>query len=127
MTGSPRWMAPEVFLRKFYGFSVDVYSFGLLLWNLCSLEIPFGHTMNLVQLESKVMRKAVRPKRLPFVPNSLNALMTRCWASNPSERPKFCEICAALERFMYVEELGTEEDLLNRTNHMLQDSIRSAT
>ena len=40
-TGSLRYMAPEVALEKPYNSSVDVYSFGILFWQITSLETPF--------------------------------------------------------------------------------------
>ena len=43
MTGSRRWMSPECYFFEPYGLSTDVYSFGLLLWNLCTLKVrPFA-------------------------------------------------------------------------------------
>lgn len=42
MTGTRRWMAPEVFLGQPYGLKADVYSFGLMFWYVVALELPFG-------------------------------------------------------------------------------------
>ena len=38
-------MAPEVCTSGRYGLKADVYSFGLLLWHLCTLKLPFGSRM----------------------------------------------------------------------------------
>ena len=40
--GSPRYMAPEVGLRKVYNAKCDVYSFGLLAWQILTLQKPYG-------------------------------------------------------------------------------------
>lgn len=39
--GTPQWMAPEVFLSRPYDEAVDVYSFGIVLWELLTLLRPF--------------------------------------------------------------------------------------
>ena len=39
--GSPRYLAPEVVAGKGYSLKVDVYSFGVLFFEVCSLEVPF--------------------------------------------------------------------------------------
>merc|ERR1712183_1116963 len=41
-TGSLRYMAPEVAKEQPYNTSVDVYSFAILLWQICTLETPFN-------------------------------------------------------------------------------------
>lgn len=40
--GSLRYMAPEVALGKPYNLKVDVFSFGILLWQMLSLKTPFA-------------------------------------------------------------------------------------
>ena len=40
-TGTFRWMAPEMMKRKAYGRKVDVYSFGLILWEMFSGSVPY--------------------------------------------------------------------------------------
>lgn len=44
--GSPRYMAPEVMKGEGYSLKVDVYSFGIILFELCSLEVPFAMHYN---------------------------------------------------------------------------------
>lgn len=118
-------MAPEVYHRKPYGFAADVYSFGLLLWNLCSLKTPFGKYISLDKLESRVMIKGERPSPLSFVSDRLNLRMSQCWDSIPSKRPSFENICATLS--LEVQDEMPVGHLLDRTNHMIDDSIKSRT
>jgi len=49
-------MAPEVALSLPYGLKSDVYGFGLLLWHLCSLQVPYGNITqsNHIQRVAKV-------------------------------------------------------------------------
>ena len=98
MTGSRRWMSPEVFYSKPYGLSADVYSFGLLLWNLCYLETPYGDNLTLKSHEKKVMVKGQRPKRLrsKAITDNLWAMLSICWATNRSDRPTMDIVCQVL-------------------------------
>ena len=41
--GTTRYMSPEIGLSLGYGLEVDVYSFGVLLWEMCALKVPFIH------------------------------------------------------------------------------------
>jgi serine/threonine protein kinase len=98
MTGSRRWMAPEVYFSEAYGLSADVYSFGLLLWNLCYLQLPFGDGLSLKTHHAKVMVRGERPRRLRSrtVSEAMWQLMNTCWSSDRFERPSFDNICEAL-------------------------------
>ena len=51
--GSPRYMAPEVMEGKGYSLKVDVYSFAIVLYELCTLEVPFADTFAQMQQEQK--------------------------------------------------------------------------
>lgn len=54
--GTYRWMAPEMIKRKSYGRKVDVYSFGLILWELLTGTIPY-EDMNPIQAAFAVVNK----------------------------------------------------------------------
>jgi len=49
--GSPRYMAPEIMEGRGYSLKVDVYSFGIILYELCTLEVPFSRAFN--QMKAK--------------------------------------------------------------------------
>ena len=54
--GTYRWMAPEMIKRKSYGRKVDVYSFGLVLWEMVAGAIPY-EDMNPIQAAFAVVNK----------------------------------------------------------------------
>lgn len=51
--GSPRYMAPEIMQGNGYTLKVDVYSFGVLLYELCTLEAPFEDSFSIMRLKQK--------------------------------------------------------------------------
>lgn len=65
--GTYRWMAPEMIKRKSYGRKVDVYSFGLMLWEMVSGTIPYEE-MTPIQAAFAVVNKVI-VKLLIYFPN----------------------------------------------------------
>lgn len=85
-------MAPEIAKERPYNHKVDVFSFGILLWELCSAEKPFyGYS------SGKHMQQVViggeRPKmdshHTAYWPHNLQLLITKCWSAMPDQRPEF--------------------------------------
>ncbi|WOL19013.1 serine/threonine-protein kinase HT1-like [Canna indica] len=95
-TGTYRWMAPEMIQHRPYDQKVDVYSFGIVLWELITGMLPFQN-MTAVQAAFAVVNKGVRP----IIPHdclpALGEIMTRCWDANPDVRPPFTEVVRMLE------------------------------
>ena len=100
VTGTYRWMAPEIVddpdarINK----KCDVYSYGMLLYELVSLKLPFHDAPT----DQKAMFNAMLGKR-PSLPESdsecppfLRCLITACWDADPKVRPSFEEINVAL-------------------------------
>jgi serine/threonine protein kinase len=85
--GTPRYMAPEVGLELGYSLPADVYSFGVLLWEICALKKPFGGINTPDEIHNSVFVKNVWPKLCKHFPQVLKDLMTSCWSSSAKERP----------------------------------------
>ncbi|KAI4325411.1 hypothetical protein MLD38_030814 [Melastoma candidum] len=96
-TGTYRWMAPEVIEHRPYDNKADVFSFGIVLWELLTGEIPYAY-MSPLQAAVGVVQKGLRPMIPENASPSLIELLRRCWQQNPDERPSFSEILDNLKQ-----------------------------
>ena len=82
--------------RRAYNHKVDVYSFGIVLWELVTGNVPFQN-MTAVQAAFAVVNRGARPEIPHDCPPVLIEIMTLCWDANPEVRPSFAEIVMMLE------------------------------
>ena len=87
-TGSLRYMAPEVVRSEAYTEKVDVYSYGLVLYQLITNKLPYDG-MKKTTLIEQVIYNNQRPKIKQYIPSPFFNLLTFCWHRDPNERPSF--------------------------------------
>ena len=95
-TGTYRWMAPEVIEHTPYTEKADIYSYGVLVWELLTARVPYD-TMTPLQAAVGVVQKGLRPPIPPGTPADLAAVMAACWDRDPSSRPSFDELKGTME------------------------------
>ena len=87
--------AAEVIRHECYDYAADVFSFGLLMWEVVTHERPF-ELMSQIEAAGSV---AIEGKRPPFpetIPPALKDLIEKCWAEKPSERMEVEQIIKCL-------------------------------
>jgi mitogen-activated protein kinase kinase kinase 7 len=80
-------MSPEVGLEIGYRTEADVYSYGILLWEMCSLNKPFAEYKTADEFEQAVFIRGVRPSMKKHWPRLLRETIDKCWSKRPSQRP----------------------------------------
>lgn len=103
--GTPTHAAPELLREGRLSPAVDVFAFGILAWELVAGEDAYRgwHPMQIIM---QVSQHGTRPPPLPHCPPGMAALMERCWAQEPADRPTFTEILAELQPLLQGERQG---------------------
>ncbi|VYS45445.1 unnamed protein product [Arabidopsis thaliana] len=94
--GTPEWMAPEVLRNEPSNEKCDVYSFGVILWELATLRLPW-RGMNPMQVVGAVgfqNRRLEIPKELDPV---VGRIILECWQTDPNLRPSFAQLTEVLK------------------------------
>jgi serine/threonine protein kinase len=79
--------APEVLSRSLYTEKADVFSFGVVMWEIITRE-PLYPGLNFYELSSQVVNDGLRPNIYDFkIPHRLKSLMVLCWDEDPDIRP----------------------------------------
>ncbi|KAJ0255724.1 serine/threonine-protein kinase SIS8 [Hirschfeldia incana] len=95
--GTAEWMAPEVLRNEPADEKCDVYSYGVILWELFTLQQPWGR-MNAMQVVGAVGFQHRRLDIPDFVDPAIAELISKCWQTDSKLRPSFAEIMVTLKR-----------------------------
>ena len=93
--GTTCWLAPELIKDNTGTETIDVYAFGIVLWELATREEVY-HNLSAAQIISRVANEGLRPPLPAECP--WRDVMAACWAEDPLDRPSFAAIFAALSR-----------------------------
>eukprot|EP01127_Copromyxa_protea_P012399 TRINITY_DN3235_c0_g1_i2.p1 TRINITY_DN3235_c0_g1~~TRINITY_DN3235_c0_g1_i2.p1 ORF type:complete len:406 (+),score=39.10 TRINITY_DN3235_c0_g1_i2:416-1633(+) len=107
--GSPYWMAPELLCFEEFDEKVDVYAFGIILWELLTRKTPFAHIGSFSKLYEVVYVHGERPPIPEDAESSLRELIEYCWDEKPANRPSFSTIISVLSDI--IVDVGMEDTL----------------
>ncbi|EGD79881.1 TKL protein kinase [Salpingoeca rosetta] len=131
--GTLHWSAPEVLAGQPYSLAVDVYSFGLVMWETLARDVPYAEYRFFGQLRDAVVDRRERPacppsllergrgddgvdeERARAVDDAYVSLMQRCWVHEPTQRPTFTQVSQELQAM--VQQLGGERHTNSHTHH----------
>ncbi|XP_047658234.1 vascular endothelial growth factor receptor kdr-like isoform X2 [Tachysurus fulvidraco] len=131
-----KWMAPEAIFDKIYTTQSDVWSFGVLMWEIFSLGAsPYPG----VQIDEEFccrLKEGTRMRAPEYASSEIYETMLDCWHGEPQQRPTFTELVERLGDLLQasVQQEGkhyipintallTKEDPLN-TDHSEETSLR---
>ncbi|POG69988.1 kinase-like domain-containing protein, partial [Rhizophagus irregularis DAOM 181602=DAOM 197198] len=83
--GNLPYIAPELLCGKETTFASDIYSVGMLMWEISSGQPPFICKHN-YDLAIEIVN-GIRPKIVPGTPLKYKELMEKCWDADPTKRP----------------------------------------
>ncbi|CAI9760608.1 unnamed protein product [Fraxinus pennsylvanica] len=116
--GTLPWMAPELLngSSSLVSEKVDVFSFGIVMWELLTGEEPYAD-LHYGAIIGGIVSNTLRPPVLDSCDPDWRALMERCWSAEPSERPSFTEIANELRSMAAkLPPKGQVQQALSSTN-----------
>jgi len=95
--GTLPWMAPELLngSSSMVSEKVDVFSFGIVMWELLTGEEPYAN-MHYGAIIGGIVNNTLRPPVPSWCDPAWRSLMEQCWSADPAARPSFTEIAGRL-------------------------------
>jgi len=99
--GSIPYMAPEVYQRQPYDNKCDVFSLAVLLWEVLSLQAPWGQ-LSSEQFEKRVVHGNQRLRVPHSWPTATKSLLPKAWNADPTSRPDMQIIASLLQNDLVI-------------------------
>jgi serine/threonine protein kinase len=109
------YMAPEIFQGQKYAEASDIYSFGMIMWELMTGRRPFWDRSHDTDLIIEIV-DGLRPPIVTNAPEGYIELMEECWHSDPNKRPTAANI--------YHEKFRKIRDNENRNSYRLNNPTK---
>ncbi|XP_031570590.1 fibroblast growth factor receptor 2-like [Actinia tenebrosa] len=126
-----RWMAIESLELRRFTLESDVWSFGVLLWEIETKGLMPHGAISFTEL-LKQQKKGYRLEQPEGTPDELYRVMQMCWQANPKQRPTFDQICNTLKAMLNNSQMSkgnlNEEELeIKQGSRNQQDNIDNQT
>ncbi|KAM9856039.1 platelet-derived growth factor receptor beta-like [Aulostomus maculatus] len=115
-----KWMSPESIFQNIYSSQSDVWSYGVLLWEIFSLGGSPYPDVPMTQEFYSALKRGHRMNQPDHAPNNIYDLMKQCWDEEPQSRPSFSSLVISLGNMMTDDYkkcyLRLQEDFLKGEN-----------
>jgi serine/threonine protein kinase len=115
------YIAPEIFKGDAFSKASDIYSMGMIMWELTTGCKPFANIEHDFGLMYDVI-DGKRPKITEDTPEDFANLMKKCWNSNPKKRPSAKKVCENLNLWANMEE---DANQFNQAEEIRLELIKS--
>ncbi|KAL1460044.1 hypothetical protein WDU94_011984 [Cyamophila willieti] len=108
-----KWMAPESVFNSLYHYKSDVWSYGVLLWEIMTFgEAPYPSVDNM-DIFLALLRNGHKMSKPDGCPEQVYTIMKLCWSYDASERPWFTELVLQLDSVLNVKKLSCPKMMTN--------------
>ena len=90
-----KWCAPETFVKQHQSLKSDVWSYGMLIWEVITGKEPFSDSTNDTAIER--IKAGLLMPRSEHCPETFYDIMLRCWKQDPVTRPTFEAVADLLD------------------------------
>ncbi|XP_061642649.1 vascular endothelial growth factor receptor 3 isoform X4 [Phyllopteryx taeniolatus] len=124
-----KWMAPESIFDKVYTSQSDVWSFGVLLWEIFSLGASPYPGVQIDEEFCKRLKDGVRMRAPETASPEIYGIMLACWDGEPKERPPFPTLVQTLADLLQDNNLpdGKDDNPLNHSQSSEDDGFSQAS
>ncbi|RHZ59648.1 hypothetical protein Glove_362g51 [Diversispora epigaea] len=125
--GNLPYIAPEVIRGEIYTTKSDIYSMGILMWEVITGKTPFDNYEHDSELTLDIV-KGCRPKIYEYIPHEYITLMKQCWDANSDNRPDIYTIYRKMRSLMmslYNEMDKHQENIENIQSKDLKSKIKN--
>ncbi|KAM9795663.1 macrophage colony-stimulating factor 1 receptor [Neosynchiropus ocellatus] len=116
-----KWMAPESIFDCVYTVQSDVWSYGILLWEIFSLGKSPYPSVAVDTRFYKMVKRGYQMSQPDFAPPEIYTIMKMCWNLEPTERPTFSKITQMIQRHLGDE--PEEEPLIYQNVQQQQQQV----
>jgi len=116
--------APEVLQNKEYDESADLYSFGIVLWELLTQQQPFPDVDTWSTMINVVVEEQQRPEIPKECPSRLRKIIQACWSTDPARRPKFSAIIPQFDAIIVDALIHDEHGRKLWKKYFMTDKLR---
>ncbi|RIB07547.1 kinase-like domain-containing protein [Gigaspora rosea] len=98
------YIAPEVLRGNSYTKKSEIFSFGIIMWEMAFFIPPFKDRTHDVHLVVDILLKGLRPLIMSSIPKIYENIMKLCWHEDPSKRPDASQLIVILDEFIELSE-----------------------